>query len=101
MIGLSPDEDHLGVVAAHGPHLGSHPFPDPFHSRLARLDQQLAAVAPDVEPQEVHPIVEVHDASLVFVEAQPPGCQPRGQPRLDLLRLLTRMAQGQQIVGLC
>jgi hypothetical protein len=38
-----------------GSHLGGEPRPDPFHGRLARLDQQLAAVAPDVEPQKVHP----------------------------------------------
>jgi hypothetical protein len=86
-------------VPARGPHLGSQPFPDPLHGRLARLDQQLAAVASDVESQEVLPIVEVHDAGLGLVEAQPPSCQPPGQPRLDLLRLLTRVAQGEQVVG--
>jgi hypothetical protein len=70
-----------------------------FTAALARFDQQLAAVAADVEPQEVDPVVEVDDAGLVFVEDQPSGRQPRGQPRLDLLGLLTGVTHGQQIVG--
>jgi hypothetical protein len=96
---IEPDEHHLGVMPTQGSHLGGEPRPDPFHGRLARLDQQLAAVAPDVEPQKVHPIIEVHDAGLVFVEDQPPGRQPRGKPGLDLLGLLTGVTQGQQVVG--
>jgi len=75
---IQPDKDHLRVVPAQGLHLGGQPRLDPFHGRLARLDQQLAAVAPDAEPQEVHPVIEVDDAGLVLVEDQTPGLQPRG-----------------------
>jgi hypothetical protein len=87
-------------VPAQASHLGGQPCPYPFHRRLARFDQQLAAIAPDVEPQEVDPIVEMHDAGLVLVEDQPPGRQPRSQSRLDLLGLFPRVAQGHQVVGI-
>jgi len=86
-------------VAAQGLHLGGQPCPDPFHRRLARLDQQLAAVAADVESQEVHPVIEVDDAGLVLVEHKAPGRQPRGQPRLDLPGLLTGVAECEQVVS--
>jgi hypothetical protein len=86
-------------VPAQSSHLAGQPRPDPFHRRLARLGQQLAAIAPDVEPQEVDPVVEVRDAGLVLVEDQPPGFEPRGQPRLDLFCLFPRVAQRQQVIG--
>jgi hypothetical protein len=56
-------------------------------------------VAADVEAQEVATLVEVDHAGLFLVEGQPPGQQPRGQPRLDLLGLLPGVAQGEHIVG--
>jgi hypothetical protein len=43
----------------------------------------------------------MNDAGFVLVEDQTPGRQPRGQPRLDLLGLLTGVTQGEKIVGLC
>ena len=39
------------------------------------------------------------DAGLALVEGQSPGRQPRGQPRLDLLGLFTRVTQGELVVG--
>ena len=86
---VQPDEDHLRVVPAQGLHLGGQPRLDPFHGRLARFDQQLAAVAADVKSQEVHPVIEVDDGRFVLIEGKAPGRQPRGEPRLDLLGLLT------------
>ena len=66
---------------------------------LARLDQQLAAIPADVEPQEIKALIEADDARLVFVEGQAPGRQPVGQPRLDCKRLVPCMALGDQVVG--
>jgi hypothetical protein len=86
-------------VAAQRLHLGGQPCPDPFHGRLTRFDQQLAAVAADVESQKVHPNVEVHHTGLVLVEGQTPGRQPLGQPCLDLFGLLTRVTQGHKVIG--
>ena len=37
---------------------------------------------------------------LVLVERQPPGRQPRREPRLDLLGLLPGVAQSDQVVGI-
>lgn len=67
--------------------------------RLRRLDQQLGAHAADAEPQELEAFVEVDDARLVLIEDQPPGRQPLGQQRLDLLGLGLAVAQGDEIVG--
>src|SRR6266487_1273634 len=93
---VQPEKDHLRVVAAQGLHLGGQPRLDPFDGRLARLDQQLAAVASDVEAQEVHPVVEVDDGRFGLVEGQTPGLQPRGKPCLDLLGLVTRVTKGER-----
>ena len=46
-------------------------------------------------------LFDVDDVCLVLVEDQTPGGQPLRQPRLDLLGLFTRIAQGQKIIGLC
>jgi hypothetical protein len=43
----------------------------------------------------------VHDARLVLVERQPSGRQPRGEPFLDLLGVLSGVAERNQVVGLC
>jgi hypothetical protein len=75
-------------------------FAEFLDGRLARLDQQLAvAVAPQVETQEVEPLGEVHDPGLGLVEHKAPRCQPRGQPRLDLLGLLPGGTAGDQVIG--
>jgi len=77
VVGPSPDDrveplDHRdGVAPAQGAQLVSESFPDPSDRRLARFDQQLAAVAADVESQEVHPVVEVHDAGLSSLKTSP------------------------------
>ena len=92
-------QDRLGVEPAEGPHLGGQPFPQPHQGRLARFDQQFAVVAPDGKPEEVAALVEADDARLVLVEGQPSRLQPDGQPRLDLVGLLTGVTQSQKIVG--
>jgi hypothetical protein len=53
------------------------------------------------ESQKVHALVKVRDLGLGLVEDQSPGRQPAGQPCLDLLGLLTGVAQREKIVGLC
>ena len=71
-----PAPDHGGehgderrrVRAAQGAQLGRQPFPEPPDGRLGRLDQQLALVAADIEPQEVQALAEVDDLRLVLVE---------------------------------
>ncbi|MDH6115617.1 hypothetical protein P3T34_007832 [Kitasatospora sp. MAP12-44] len=88
-----------GVDPSQVHHLGGEPVPYPLQGILARLDQQRAVVAADVEPQEVEAIVEVRYARLVLVEGQAPGRQPRGEPRLDLLGLVTAVAERDQVVG--
>jgi hypothetical protein len=101
MIGFELGDHRLGVGPSQGQHLGGEPFPDPPQGRRARLGQQLAAIPADLESQEVTALIfEVDHAGLVLVEGQTPGCQPRGQPRLDLLRLLPRVAQREQVVGI-
>ena len=99
MIGLSRMRTACALCPRSALISALQPCPDPFHRRLARFDQQLAAVAADVESQEVHPVIEVDDAGLVFVEGQPPGRQPRGQLGLDLLGLLTGVTQGERVIG--
>ena len=49
--------------------------------------------------QEVEPLGEVHDPRLALVEGQPPGCQPLGEPRFDLLCLLLAVAEHRDVVG--
>ena len=55
MIGLSLAMTAVRVRSAQRAHLDREPLPDPPDGRLARFDQQLGAVAADVEPQEVEP----------------------------------------------
>ena len=100
MIGLSLAMTAVRVRSAQCAHLGREPFPEPPDGRLARLDQQLGAVAADVESQEVEPVLgEVDDLRLVLVEGQTPGRQPFRKPRLDLFGLLTGVAEHDHIVG--
>ena len=81
-------------------HLGREPFPDPPDGRLTRLDQQLGAVAADVEPQEVESVLsEVHDLCLVLVEGQTSGRQPFREPRLNMFGPFTGVAEHDHIVG--
>ena len=64
--------DHcFGVGPSQSQHLGGEPFPMPSQGRLGWLDQQLALVAADVEPQEVETLVEVDDLRLLLVEDLP------------------------------
>jgi hypothetical protein len=56
-------------------------------------------IAAQGEPEEVDPIVEVHDAGLVLVEGQPAGGQPFRQPRLDLLGLLPGVTADDHVIG--
>ncbi len=70
-----------------------------FQSRRARLDQQLAVIAADVEPQEVETGVSVDDARLVLVEDQSCGHQPDGELGLDLLDFVVAVTQHDQVVG--
>ena len=73
---------------------------DPFHGGRAGFDQQLAvAVAADIEAQEIVPGLQRHDAGLVEVEGQAPGCQPRRQLGLDMLCLLPGMAADHEVVA--
>jgi hypothetical protein len=68
--------------------------------RPGRFDQQLAAgVAAEAEPQEVEPLREVDDVRLVLVQGQPPGGQPSGKPRPDLLGLLPGVAADDEVIG--
>src|SRR6516162_324796 len=97
--GVEPGDDRLRVSSAQGPQFGAQPFPDPLDCRLARLDQQPAAVLADIEPEEVEALVEGDDARLVLVEGQAPGRQPAGEPCLDLFGLLPGVAEGDQVVG--
>src|ERR1019366_1666720 len=80
--------------------LGAEPFPDPTQRRLTRLDQQLACLSADGEPQKVEALVEGDDARLVLVEGQTPGRQPLSEPRLDLFRFVPGVAQSDQIIGI-
>jgi hypothetical protein len=68
---------------------------------LAGPDQRLVAVAADVEPEEIEALIEADDARLVLVERQTPRRQPRGEPRLDLDRVLPGVADRDEIIGLC
>jgi hypothetical protein len=76
------------ALAALGPVPGGQSPPDLPQRISARLGQQLAVEPADLEPQEVHPLVQVGDPRLVLVESQAAGRQPSGKPRLDLLGLL-------------
>jgi len=89
----------LCVAPAQGAQLVFEPCPDPSYRLLARLDQQLAAVAADVESQEVKALVEADDARLVLVERQTPGRQPGGKLGLGLERVLSGVAVHDEIVG--
>src|ERR1039458_4641184 len=86
--GVESYEHRLGVGPAQGPHLGAQPFPDPSPGRLAWLDQQLAAIPADVEPQEIKALFEGDDTRLVLVKDQTPGRPPAGEPCLNLKRLV-------------
>ena len=66
---------------------------------LLGLVSSLPWIATDVEPQEVHALLQVRDLRLGLVEDQTPGGQPLGKPCLDLLGLLTGVTQGEQIIG--
>jgi len=75
-------------------------MPDPLDSGLARPGDQLAGVPTHRESQEVKTVLKRHDARLGLVEGQPPGGQPFGHARLDLLGLLPGVAQGDHVVGI-
>ena len=99
---VEPGDDRRRIRSAQDAHLEREPLPEPPDGRLARFDQQLEAVAADVEPQEVESfLTEVHDLRLVLVEDETPGRQPFREPRLDLFGLLTGVAERDQVVGLC
>lgn len=55
------------VLSDDGPYL----LPDPLYCILARLDDQLLVVAPDVESEEVKSISEMDDTRLLLVERKP------------------------------
>src|SRR4051794_9533039 len=95
---VEPADHGKRIRAVEAAHLGAQPGPEPLDGRLGRLDQQLsgAAVVAGVKPEEVKPFGQVHDAGLVLVERQPSGCQPRGEPLLDLLGLLPGVAKRHQ-----
>jgi hypothetical protein len=105
VVGPSPDHrvellDHRESVApAQGAQFVAESFPDPSDRLFARFDQQLAAVAADVEPQEVQALREGDDVRLVLVERQTPGRQPGGEPCFDLERLLPGVAESQEVIG--
>jgi hypothetical protein len=98
--GVEPGDDRHRVTAAQDAHLGREPFPEPPDGRLGRLDQQLAVVAADVEPEEIEALAEVDDLRLVLVEGQAPGCQPLRELCLDLLGLLLAVAEHDHVVGI-
>ena len=106
VVGPSPNNrvepfDHRdGVAPTQGAQLAAESFPDPSDRRLARFDQQLAAVAADVESQEVKAFREGDDARLVLVERQTPGRQPGDESCFDLERLLPGVAESDEVIGL-
>ena len=99
MTGLRPGDNRVGVGPSQGYCLGGQPVPDLPHRVFARLGQQLAAEPADLEPQEVHPLVQMGDLRLVLVEGQATGFQPSGEPCLDLLGLLPGVAESDQVVS--
>jgi hypothetical protein len=99
MTGFEPGDDRHRVAAAPGAHLGCEPFPEPPDGRLGRLDQQLGAVAADVEAEELEALAEVDDLRLVLVEGQAPGRQPLRELCLDLSGLPLAVAEHDHVVG--
>src|SRR5674476_802273 len=98
--GVEPYQHRYRVGPSQGTHLCAQPFPDPTQRRLTRLDQQLACLSADGEPQKVETLVEGDNTRLVLVEGQTPGRQPYGKPRLDLFGLVPGVTQGDQIIGI-
>ena len=96
---IETGDNRVGVGPSQGYCLGGQPVPDLPHRVFARLGQQLAAEPADLEPQEVHPLVQVGDLRLVLVEGQAAGFQPSGEPCLNLLGLLPGMAESDQVVS--
>jgi hypothetical protein len=83
-----------------GEHLAQPPS-DPRDGRRAGLDEQLAVgVAADVEPEEVEPATCVRDRCLVLMEGESSGCQPLGQPCLDLFGLPLAVTGDDEVVGI-
>jgi len=97
--GVERGDDCRRVQAAQLARLGGEPFPEPLDGRPGRLDQQLAVVTADVEPEEVEALAEVDDLRLVLVEGQAPGRQPLREPRLNLFGLLLAVAEHDHVVG--
>jgi hypothetical protein len=97
--GAERGDDRHRVQAAQPARLGGESFPEPLDGRLGRLDQQLAVIPADIEPEEVKALAEVDDLRLVLVESQAPGRQPSRQPRLDLPGLLLAVAEHDHIIG--
>ena len=100
MIGLSLRDHRVGV----GPRRALTSVRSRFRIRLtavlARLDQQLAVVAADVEPQEVDsPGRGATIRVLSSLKTSPLGASHSASRRLDLLGLLTGVTQGDKIVG--
>jgi len=98
--GADLGDDRRRVGPAQGAELGAEPFPVSPDGRFRWFDQQLAVVSPDVETQEIVPIVDVHDLGLFLVEGQAPGCQPSGDRGFDLLGLPLAVAERDQIIGI-
>src|ERR1019366_8617191 len=96
--GVDLGDDRRRVSSAQGAELGAEPFPDSLDGRLRWVDQQLAVVSPDVEAQEIVPIVDVYDPGLFLVKGKASGCQPFSDPSFDLLRLPLAVAERDQIV---
>jgi hypothetical protein len=59
--GAERGDDRHRVTAAQGARFGREPFPEPPDGRLGRLDQQLAVIPADVEPEEIKTLAEVDD----------------------------------------
>ena len=96
---VEPSDYRRCVGPAQGPELRAEPFPDPSDGRLARLDQRLAVVAADVEPEKVEALIEGDDTRLILVESQASRRQPRGEPCFGLECLLPGVAERNEIIG--
>ena len=100
MMGLSPAMTAAAFDAAQCAHLGREPFPDPPDGRLARLDQQLGAVAADVESQEVEPVSARWTIRVLSsLKARPLGASHSASRALTCSACCLGVAERDQIVG--
>ena len=69
---------------------------------LLRSDQQLAVgKVPDVEAEEVEPVIDMDDAGLGFAQLQPAAGEERGQSRDDVVfEHLPRRGGDHEVVGI-